>query len=470
MIIRNNEPLDVKRRKELHRSSVIRFCSPYLDEAGLLRVKGRIDAAKSISFNTKRPIILPRHNHITKLLILSYHQKFHHVNHQNTLNQIKQTFHIPALRVALKSVIQNLCQRCKNDKAKPVIPEMAELPPERLSTFSRVFTYVGVDYFGPIKVKVRRSSEKRWGVIFTCLTTRAVYIDIAHSLETSSCIYCIRNFTNRNGPPKKFQSDNGGNFHGSERELREEFQKMNKRKIEETFTDEHTQWSFNPPTAAHMGGIWERQIRIIKSVLKKMLPTRLPTDEMLKSFLIEIENIINSAPLTYVELDNVDDEVLTPNHFLKGSANGRKSPGLFGPKNLCRDDWKAVQEMTNQFWRQFVVEYIPTLTRRTKWFKPVKNLEVGDLVIDCDEDSNRNEWRKAVVEEVAVGKGNQVRRAKVRMIRGKKSSLPTVDVKDIKHQSLWRPAAKLAILDVKYNELSSSPEAVNGEGNVVNAS
>lgn len=469
LVIRNNESVGVSQRKELHRSSLLRKCSPYLDEDGLLRVKGRIDAAKTVTFNTKRPIILSRQNYITKLLILSYHRKLHHLNHQSTLNQIKQTFEIPALRVGLKGVIENLCQRCKNDKAKPMIPEMAELPLERLATFERPFTYVGVDYFGPIKVKVRRSPEKRWGVIFTCLTTRAAYIDIAHSLDTSSCIFCIRNFSNRCGPPSKYHSDNGGNFHGAETELREEFQKMNKRKIEETFTDEHTQWSFNPPTAAHMGGVWERPIRIIKSVLKKMLPTRLPTDEMLKSYLIEIENIINSIPLTYIPLDDVDDEVLTPNHFLKGSAIGRKSPGLFGPRDLCRDDWRAVQEQTNQFWRQFVVEYIPTLTRRTKWFKTVKNLEVGDLVIDCDESSNRNEWRKAIVEEVAIGKGNQVRRAKVRMIRGEKSKLALTDITDTKHQSLWRPVAKLAILDVK-SKLNVPPEAINKEGNVVNAS
>lgn len=219
-----------------------------------------------------------------------------------------------------------------------------------------------------------------------------------------------------------------------------------------------------------MGGAWERQIRIIKSVLKKVMPTRLPTDEMLKSYLIEIENIINSIPLTYIPLEDHDDEVLTPNHFLKGSAIGSKTPGIFGPQNLCRDDWKAVQQMTNQFWQQFVVEYIPTLTRRTKWFNSVKNLEVGDLVIDCDEDSNRNEWRKAIVERVAIGKGNQVRRAKVRMIRGEKSKLAAVDVKEINHQSMWRPVAKLAILDVKANKLSRSTEPVNEEGNVVNAS
>lgn len=249
--LRHNETVDSKARKELHRSSVIRTCSPYLDEKGLLRVKGRIDAANSISFNTKRPIILPRHNYITKLLILSYHQKFYHVGHQNTLNQIKQTFYIPATRVALKGVIQNLCQRCKNDKVKPVIPEMAELPPERLPSFNRPFT-LGMDYFGPLKVKVRRSPEKPWGVIFTCLTTRAVYIDIAHSLDTSSCIYCIRNFSNRNGQPSKYFSDNGLNFQGMERELREEFKKLKKTKIEEAFTNEHTQWSFNPPIAAHI--------------------------------------------------------------------------------------------------------------------------------------------------------------------------------------------------------------------------
>lgn len=186
----------------------------------------------------------------------------------------------------------------------------------------------------------------------------------------------IRRFVSRRGSPIEYYSDNGSNFHGSEKELRSEFEKLNLAEIEEAFTDSVSQWKFNPPSAPHMGGSWERMIRTVKSILKKTMPTRTPTSKMFETYLVEAEYIINSRPMTYVHLDHLEDEILTPNHFLLGSSGGVRSPGKFDETCLLRDDWKAVQHMTDLFWRRFNVEYLPTLTRRTKWFKDVKPVEV----------------------------------------------------------------------------------------------
>lgn len=91
---------------------------------------------------------------------------------------------MPKLRTVLNT-IRNYCQKCKNTAAVPKIPQMASLPKARLAAFTRPFTFTGVDYFGPISVIVNRGTQKRWGVVFTCLTTRAVHLEIAYSLDTS---------------------------------------------------------------------------------------------------------------------------------------------------------------------------------------------------------------------------------------------------------------------------------------------
>lgn len=259
---------------------------------------------------------MPRDHRITKLIVDEYHRKYHHLNHQTTLNELNQKYFIPSLRRALKSVIHNICQRCKNDRATPKVPEMADLSPARLATFNRPFTFVGIDYFGPFKVKVNRTVRKSWGVLITCLTTRAIHIEVAEALTTSECIMAIRRFSARRGTPTEYYSDNGSNFHGSEKELKSEFEKLNFAQIEATFTDSASQWRFNPPLSPHMGGSWERMISTVKSILKKMMPTRTPTAKMFETYLIEAEYIVNSRPLTYVHLDHMDDEILTPNHFL----------------------------------------------------------------------------------------------------------------------------------------------------------
>lgn len=92
---------------------------------------------------------------------------------------------------------------------------------ERLISDQPPFTFVGVDYFGPVLVKQKRSHEKRYGCIFTCLTTRAIHIEIAHSLDIDSFISAMRRFTARPGRPQLVCSDNGTNFHTGERELRQ---------------------------------------------------------------------------------------------------------------------------------------------------------------------------------------------------------------------------------------------------------
>lgn len=117
---------------------------------------------------------------------------------------------------------------CKIKNVVPVIPQMANFPRARLSSFQSPFTFTGLDFFGPMFVVVNRHKEKRYGALFTCLTIKAVHIEIVHSLNTSSCIMALRNFTARRGQPREFFSDNGSNFVGADRELREAIKEVDR--------------------------------------------------------------------------------------------------------------------------------------------------------------------------------------------------------------------------------------------------
>ncbi|KAG5863331.1 hypothetical protein JTB14_004962 [Gonioctena quinquepunctata] len=74
-----------------------------------------------------------------------------------------------------------------------------------------------------------------------------------------------------------------------------------------------------------MGSSWERLVEAVKIALYDALPSRTPTDPLLRSCLISAENIVNSRPLTYLPLDSEESEALTPNHFLVGCSNGDKT-------------------------------------------------------------------------------------------------------------------------------------------------
>ena len=104
---------------------------------------------------------------------------------------------------------------------------------------------------------------KRWCCLFTpvYLTTRAVHIEVVRSLDTDSCLVAINRFIARRGKPTTIISDNGTNFVGSARELKEYINSWNQDQITSELAQKHIVWKFNPPGAPHFGGVWERLVR-----------------------------------------------------------------------------------------------------------------------------------------------------------------------------------------------------------------
>ncbi|XP_062538334.1 uncharacterized protein LOC134206620 [Armigeres subalbatus] len=397
---------------------------------------GRIGACDHATTDAQNPIILPKDHYITKLIIEDYHQRYHHQNHETVLNELRQTFRIPKLRGLYKKIRVN-CQVCKNQRASPNPPPMADLPKARLAAFARPFTYIGIDYFGPFNVLVGRRHEKRWGVLITCLTVRAIHLEIAHSLNADSCIMALRNFMARRGVPIQIISDRGTNFIAANKELAEAIKELDQEKIMQEIISQQTEWKFLPPASPHMGGAWERLVQTVKKNLQRMKLPRCPTDEMLRNCLIEIENVVNSRPLTHVPIDDPEAPVLTPNHFILGSSSGLKPAiGLSDGEVVLRRAWRASQVEANIFWQQWLRDYLPDITRRTKWFNNVKAIEENDIVLIVDPALPRNCWPKGRVIGVKRGKDNQVRSAVIQTSTG----------------IYERPATKIAVLDVRREE------------------
>ncbi|XP_059217620.1 uncharacterized protein LOC131994760 [Stomoxys calcitrans] len=118
------------------KSSEIFSKTPYLEE-GLLRVDGRIDLA-NVTFDQKRPIILPRKHYVTKLIILHYHEKFHHMHHETVVNELRQKYAISKLRTTVKTIFRS-CQFCKITKVVSNPPQMAKLPRARVAAYASPF-------------------------------------------------------------------------------------------------------------------------------------------------------------------------------------------------------------------------------------------------------------------------------------------------------------------------------------------
>nr|XP_043069244.1 uncharacterized protein LOC122322057 [Drosophila bipectinata] len=414
--------------KPLKKNNLLYKLGPYMDSDGVLKLDER---AKMIKGSDR--VVLPCSSHITQLIIKEFHRRFLHANHETVVNELRQRFWIPKLRSTLAR-IRRSCQQCKNRQAAPKPPRMAELPYPRVAAFHRPFSYTGVDYFGPLMVRVRRSSEKRYGVLFTCLSTRAIHLEVAYSLTTDSCILAVRSFMARRGCPVELWSDNGTNFQGACTELRRAFEDMDKDLLSREFTGPQMTWKFIPPASPHMGGAWERLVRSVKTALESILLDKRPSDELLRAALMEAEAIVNSRPLTYIPLEDENEESLTPNHFLLGSSTGRGPTMEPLPEGVqLKKSWRESQQLADSFWRRWLQEYLPVITRRTKWCEKAKPLVEGDIVYVCDPGQPRSQWPKGRILKVNLSSDGQVRSAAVRTQSG----------------VYTRPATKLAVLSIE---------------------
>ncbi|KAK3702063.1 hypothetical protein QZH41_004213 [Actinostola sp. cb2023] len=301
-------------KTEIKKTSSIYCLDPYLDQ-GTLRVGGRLSRA-NLPPHSVHPIILPRENHVTALIIKEAHKILGHTGRGHVLSRLRERYWIISANAAVRHVLSK-CVICRRSRGKPNQQKMADLPKERV-TPAPPFTFTGVDYFGPYIIKTGRKEVKRYGALFTCLASRAVHIEIANSLETDSFIQALRRFIARRGPVRTIRSDNGTNFVGAQAELRQAIKEMDHGQIRDKLRKQEIDWIFNPPAASHMGGVWERQIQTTRKVLAGLLQehgNRLD-DESLRTLMCEVEAVINSRPLTFISNDIDDLEPLTPSHLL----------------------------------------------------------------------------------------------------------------------------------------------------------
>lgn len=254
---------------------------------------------------------------------------------------------------------------------------MASLPEDRLIPDHPPFTNVGMDYFGPFEVKRGRVIVKRYGVLFTCLTIRAVHIEVADSLDTNSCINALRRFISRRRQVEIIRSDNGTNLVGADRELKAMFKDLDQAQIDRTMQKNGITWIFNSPAASHQGGIWERQIRSVCKILSALLKEQSLTDDSLHTLLCEVESIINGRPITTSSDSPHDLEPLTPNHLLLLKKQPNIPPGVFDRNDqYSRRRWRQVQYLANLFWTRWTREYIPLLQECQKWEESFKRCQI----------------------------------------------------------------------------------------------
>ena len=193
-------------------SSLFRL-NPFLDENGLLRVGGRIKHVM-VSFDVKHPIILPSKNHVTELIVRHHHERINHQGRRMTPNDLCSHGYWIIGGSSVVATYISKCVTCRKLRGALQEQKMADLPEDRLEP-APPFTYCAVDLFGPFHIKEGRKELKRYGVLFTCMSSLAIHLETANSLETNSFLQSLRRFIDRRGPVRQIRFDQGTNFVGA---------------------------------------------------------------------------------------------------------------------------------------------------------------------------------------------------------------------------------------------------------------
>ena len=185
--------------------------------------------------NIQHPILMPRYCRTTQLIIEWCHNQVAHAGRGMTINAVRTSgYWVINCNAAVRSTISK-CVRCKILRSKFQQQQMADLPKDRISE-EPPFSYCGIDMFGPFTVKDGRKEKKRYGALFTCLSSRAVHIEVTHSMTTDSFIMCLRRFIGRRGYVRMIRTDNAS------AELIESFQEMDQVKIGEFLQQNGGEW------------------------------------------------------------------------------------------------------------------------------------------------------------------------------------------------------------------------------------
>ena len=414
----------ITKGEQVRADSRLKCLTPFINSDGILCMGGRIQHPTDDI--AKNPPILPDKDEIVDKIIQSIHENSMHSGAEQTLYLVRAQYWPLGGRRNIKAVTSR-CLKCRIFKAKPLEQRLAPLPEERTS-LAAPFSYVGMDFAGPLYSFEEEGGEKEkvYIILFVCLSTRAAHVELTHGMSTEELLLALKKMVARRGWPSTIFSDNAKTFIRMEKDLKSRLAGLDWEKIQSLSPDgpRSIEWNFNAPRASWWGGHFERFVGLIKTRLKKNLGSAKLNFRQLEATLIEVEAIVNSRPLAVVRSTAGEPFPVTPGHFVANRLmavipDGRELD--FASETVFQRA-KHQQHLIRQLWQAFQREYLVELQVRRKWNaeSDLSGLE-GRVVLIRDESIKKQacHWPLGVIVRVVAGRDGRVRSCDVRLANKK---------------------------------------------------
>ena len=383
----------------------------------IIVVGGRTERWMEATWNRQFFVLLPKENHISLLIARSEHVSGGHLGRDSTISKIRAKYWI----IGVKPLVKNIISKCRQCRVKLKLLEeqvMSPLPIERLKP-SPPFFNVMIDYFGPFTISgevQKRVRGKCYGVLFTCLSVRAVYIDVACDYSTQGFMMVLRRFSSIRGWPNVFYSDRGTQLVGASKELTDVISNLDWNKIKDSTRKDGkvSEWKFSPADAPWYNGAAEALIKSAKRALNAAIGENVLRFSEMQTCFFEASQLINQRPIGTHPSHPDNGVYLSPNDLLLGRATASVPQGPF--QDRCSNQYRFdfVQRIVSAFWKRWSREVFPNLVIYPKWHTERRNVKKGDVVLMQDANCLRGKWKMAIVTSANPSGDGKVRHVTIK--------------------------------------------------------
>ena len=415
----------LKHGGKIEKDSILARHRPFYDKKrGLLRATTRL-VELGLDESQSKPVILPRHDKIVVKFVLQMHYNLNHAPFDTVLARLRTEATLMGGRSELRRIL-HLCRetyrgRCRRPKTAEQV--MAPLPAER--GMNPVFMHVGTDYFGFYTVRRKPGSpetHKVWVVLFCCLSTRAVALELVEDMTVVGFLHTLRRFCSVYSVPTVIWSDNGTSYVAAAKELKKLKQPNSIfwQEVERvTSAEMNIEWKFTPPMSPHCGGVWESLVKAAKKALNVMTRGRVHTQRAFETYLRETQGLMNQRPLAPVSPSADAAVPVTPHALMFGRPHQLLPDTRPEPKSTPTPAgrmWTDRKKILKAVWENWQEAYLLGLALPKKWFaEPDTAVKVGMRVLVNDKPNPRGSWKWGIIEELIFGRDGRPRRAKVRL-------------------------------------------------------
>lgn len=311
-------------------------------------------------------------------LIRHIHEDIKHLGVASTMAAVREEWWIPQLRSKVKKII-NSCYLCKVFSTQPYGPtETAALPPFRTEC-GRPFETTGIDFAGPLSYKISKKEQGKCHIlIFTCATSRAVHLEMTKSQTAEEFQRKLNGFITRRTRPKRIVSDNAAVFKTTATWI----SKIRKSEaLQDFLAQQQITWQFNLSRSPWWGGLYERLIEEVKRTSYKTMGRTHLEYAQVEAVVMDIERHLNNRPLTYMESETGEEQVLTPNTIMWG-----QEAYTIEDIELDRDEVTKLHARLNEkrqhVWQRWKMEYVHGLMESHRIKRGESGYpEIGEVVL-----------------------------------------------------------------------------------------